>query len=114
MQSSQKLNKRISIERPVEAKDTFGHRTQAWASVATVWAGIRPTGSNERLAAAQMQSGQTHVITTRWHDSLAMVDGSYRLVWGCRHFNIVGFPRNINEGGRWLVFDATEGGADGS
>jgi hypothetical protein len=43
-----------------------------------------------------------------------MVDGSYRLVWGCRHFNIVGFPRNINEGGRWLVFDATEGGADGS
>jgi len=114
MQSSQKLNKRISIERPVEAKDTFGHRTQAWASVATVWAGIRPTGSNERLAAAQMQSGQTHVITTRWHDSLAAVDGSYRLVWGHRHFNIVGLPRNINEGGRWLVFDATEGGADGS
>jgi hypothetical protein len=58
--------------------------------------------------------GQQRARGRRRHDSLAMVDGSYRLVWGCRHFNIVGFPRNISEGGRWLVFDATEGGADGS
>jgi len=113
MQSSQKLNKRVTIERPTDEKDKFGHRKQAWTLVDTVWAGIRPMGSNERVAAAQMHSGQTHVITTRWHESLAAVDGAHRIVCGTRHFNIVGLPRNINEGGRWLVFDATEGGTDG-
>ena len=114
MQSSQKLNKRVTIQRPAVAKDSFGHRTHAWTPALTVWAGIRPMGSNERVAAAQMQSGQTHVITTRWHQALAVVDGSFRIVCGDRSFNIIGLPRNINEGGRWLVFDTTEGGADGS
>lgn len=112
--SSQRLDKRITIQRPTEVRDSFGHRNRTWTDVASVWAAIRPMGSNERLAAAQLQSGQSHVIEMRHQPALDSVDGTCRIVWGCRHFNIIGFPRNINEGGRWIQIDATEGGADGA
>lgn len=110
---SQRLAHRISFQQPSTAVDAFGHRVPGWATVATVWAAVRPMGSTERLAAAQMQSGQTHVVTTRHSAALAALRGECRLVFGTRTFNLVGFPRSINEAGQYLVFDCTEGGTDG-
>jgi SPP1 family predicted phage head-tail adaptor len=104
---------RITVQRPGTAVDGFGHRVPGWQTVATVWAAVRPMGSNERVAAAQMQSGQTHVVTTRYSPALAALRGECRLVLGARTFNLVGFPRNVDEADRYLVFDCTEGGADG-
>ena len=110
---SQMLDKRIRIERPSTATADFGHRTSGWELVAEAWAAIRPMGSNERLAAFQMQSGQTHVVTVRYSAALAAVRGECRIVFKDRLFNIVGLPRSISERNRWLVFDCSEGGADG-
>ncbi len=110
---SQRLSHRVSFERPSTKQDGYGHRVPGWCAVATVWAAVRPVGSTERLAAAQMQSGQTHVVTTRYSAALAALRGECRLVYGSRTFNIVGLPRCINEAGQYLVFDCTEGGTDG-
>lgn len=108
-----KYEHRLRVERPAAAAGSFGHFAPGWDLVAEVWASVRPTGSNERMAAFQMQSGQTHVVATPYHPSLAGVRGDCRIVFGARTFNIVGFPRNPGERNEELVFDCTEGGADG-
>ncbi len=106
-----RLSHRVTFQRPGAALDDFGQPVPGgggFDDVATVWAAIRPMGSNERVAAAQMESGQTHVITVRWSAPLAAAQGSWRIVFGARTFGIVGLPRNPDEAGRWLVFDCVE------
>ena len=103
------LTKRIKLQKPGNAVDDYGQPVPGgFADVATVFAAIRPTGSSERLAASQMQSGQTHVITVRHAASIAAATGAWRIVYGARTFGVVGLPRNIDEAGRWLVFDCVE------
>ena len=89
--------------------DKYGDPLPGWALVRECWAAIRPTGSTERLTAMQMQSGQTHVVTVRYHPALANARGEWRIVFKGRIFKIVGQPRNPNEANVELVFDCTEG-----
>ncbi|MBP8140411.1 MAG: phage head closure protein [Acidovorax sp.] len=105
------LNKRIRFERPSEAVDKYGAPIGDWEVVSTVWAAIRPMGSNERMAALQMQSSQTHVVTTRYSAALAQARGEWRIVFGARVLQLVGQPRNPDERNESLVFDCTEGPA---
>jgi SPP1 family predicted phage head-tail adaptor len=107
-----KLRHRITIEKPTDTLDAFGHRLKGWELVATVWAEVRPVGSNERLIAFQMQSGQTHVIKTRWQPNLVDVNGEYRIVFKERLFNIIGRPRNGDEKDNYIIIDTREGNAD--
>lgn len=108
-----KYEHRVRIERPKVEVGDFGHRVPGWELVAHAWAAIRPMASNERLAAFQMQSGQTHVVSTPFQPALASVRGECRIVFGARAFNILGLPRNRDERNEELIFDCTEGGADG-
>lgn len=103
------LNKRIRFDRASEAVDRYGDPIGGWETVATVWAAIRPVGSNERMAALQMQSGQTHVVTTRYSAALTQAKGEWRIVFGARTLQLVGQPRNRDEKNEMLVFDCTEG-----
>lgn len=106
-----RLQNKVTIQRPAAALDDYGQPIPGGAGyepVATVWAAIRPMGSNERVAAAQTQSGQTHVITVRWTAPLAAAQGSWRIVFGARAFGIVGLPRCPDERREWLIFDCTE------
>ncbi len=111
--NSQQLDKRVRFERPTTVTGDFGQRLDGWDLVAEVWAGIRPMGSKERMAAFQMQSGGTHVVTARHRADLAALRGECRILFKGRGFNIIGLPRNLNERNEWLVFDCSEGGADG-
>ena len=110
---SRKLSHRITVERPTAVLDAYGHRVPGWEIVAMAWAAVRPMGSNERVAAAQMQSAQTHVVTTRYSPALAALKGECRMRFDSRSFNLVGLPRNIDEADKYLIFDCVEGGADG-
>lgn len=104
-----RLAHKVTFQQPTNAVDDYGQPVPGgFADVASVFAAIRPTGSSERLAASQMQSGQTHVITVRHSTALAAAIGSWRIVYGARTFGIVGLPRNPDEAGRWLVFDCVE------
>ena len=108
MQAGQ-LTHRVTFQQPTNAVDDYGQPVPGgFDDVATVWASIRPMGSTERLAASQMQSGQTHVITVRHSTALAAAIGSWRIAYGARKFDVIGLPRNIDEAGRWLVFDCVE------
>lgn len=125
-----KLRKRITIERPTVEVGAYGHRVDGWEVVANCFAEIRPVGSRERMAASQMQSGQTHVVTVRFQPKLKEASGEWRIVfkshrnieaWSeyyetgffIRTFNILGLPRNLSERDNYLIFDTLEGGTDG-
>lgn len=104
-----RLTNKVTFQQPGAAVDDYGQPVPgSFDDVATVWAAIRPMGSSERLAASQMQSGQTHVVTVRYSAALAAATGAWRIVYGARTFGIVGLPRDIDEGHRWLVFDCVE------
>lgn len=104
-----RLAHKVTFQQPTSAVDDYGQPVPGgFADVATVFAAIRPTGSSERLAASQMQSGQTHVITVRHAASIAAATGAWRIAYGARKFDVIGLPRNIDEAGRWLVFDCVE------
>lgn len=108
-----KLHHKITIEKPSVTVAEFGHRVTDWTCVECLFADVRPMGSSERVSAFKMQSGATHVVTVRYQQSLSVVNGECRIVFGDRIFNIVGKPRNFDERGRWLIMDVTEGGTDG-
>jgi len=109
MMHANRLRHRVTFQRPGNAMDQFGQPvTGDFQDMATVWAEIRPAGSNERLAASQMQSALSHVLTTRHTAALAAATGSWRVLYGQRVFGITGLPRDLGGEGRWLAFDCTE------
>lgn len=103
------LDVRLTFQHPSGALDELGQPVPGgMEDVATVWAAVRPMGSNERIAAAQAQSGQTHVVTTRWSAALAAATGAWSVRLGARTFDVIGLPRCPDEGRQWLVFDCAE------
>lgn len=109
-----RLRHRITFRRPGTARDRHGHTTGAPETVATVWAQVRPAGSSERLAAAQMQSGLTHVVTVHYVPALAAATGAWWIEHRGRTLAIVGLPRNQDERDQWLRFDCIEGAGAGT
>lgn len=100
---------RLTFQRPAAVLDEWGQEAPGgWEDVATVWASIRPMGSSERLAAAQMQSAQTHVLQTHWRADIAAANGAWRVLFGTRRLGIVGLPRNVGEANHTLIFDCVE------
>lgn len=74
-----RLTNKVTFQQPGAAVDDYGQPVPgSFDDVATVWAAIRPMGSSERLAASQMQSGQTHVVTVRYSAALAAATGADR------------------------------------
>lgn len=104
-----RLDKLVSIEAPADTVDKYGDPVAGWAEIAKASAHIRPMGVSERLASLQMQSGQTHVVTTRYTAALAAAKGEWRILFKGRVFQLVGQPRNPDEANVSLVFDCTEG-----
>lgn len=103
------LTKRVSFQSPSDDVDKYGDPIPGWTLVRECWAAIRPMGTNERMAALQIQSGQTHVVTVRYSTALAAARGDWRIVFNGRVFQTAGQPRNPDEANAQLVFDCTEG-----
>lgn len=105
---SQQFDKRVMFQRPAAQPGKYGQPPVGWEDVKSAFAAIRPAGSNERMAAHQMQSGQTHVVTVPYSPALAVATGAWRLLFKGRPFGIVGLPRNTDEANKELVFDCSE------
>jgi SPP1 family predicted phage head-tail adaptor len=113
-----KLGRQIVLKSRSTARDSYGGQSEAWTTVATVWAGIRPLTSRERMAAAAVQSDVSHQITIRYQPQFAdpkvlaamraeeTKDGITRI------FNIQG-GWDIDEGRRFILLEAVEGLNDG-
>ncbi len=79
------LRHRVAIQRATETLDAFGQTSRAWATLATVWASIEPTGGSETVKGRAIRADQTHEVRMR-HTDCTTGD---RLTLGARVLNIV-------------------------
>jgi len=97
-------DKKITIQRMVQATTDEGEITETPLNIATVWAAIEPLDAREAWQAKQSQATTTHRITTLY---MIGITSRMRAVWGDRIFNFESVV-NEKEANRELVIMATE------
>ena len=84
------LDRRITINRANATVDAFNEPTGSWATVATVWAGMKPVNDGERTRAGETLALTQCRFTVRWSAIMALVDPRDRLTFDGRTFDING------------------------
>lgn len=81
-----RLNRRITLEYPVESADGLGGFTILWTELETLWAEVIPlSAGREVLEASQLQATQMHRFTLR---ALNNVTADMRIRYNDRIFAI--------------------------
>jgi SPP1 family predicted phage head-tail adaptor len=106
------LTKRVTFQSLPTAPVGPGDISTAWADYLTTWARIRPLTGRELVAAGAEQNVGTHEVTVRYRADKPL-SAAMRMVYGTRYFNIVSPPRNVDERGEYVMFEAEEGLANG-
>lgn len=109
-----RFNKRITLQMRSSTLDSYGQEINSWSDVATVWANIKHVSGREKLKAGQVDSVLTHTVAVRYNPNFTpprTVD-AWRISYDGRYFNITS-AMNINESGKYIIFDCTEGSIDG-
>ncbi len=99
-----KLNQRIILQQYTPTQDSSGSVTEAWTTLATVWAAIRPLQGREYWAANQEQIEATHEVTIRWRRDVSSIN---RILFGSRIFDIKA-AINTDEANKWLIMICME------
>ena len=99
-----RMDKRITIQTVTQTTDNQGGYTEAWATLATVWASIEPIKAYEKFQAAQLQTPISHKIMTRYRSGITTAQ---RISWSSRIFNIKEVI-NVNEANAFLKIIAIE------
>lgn len=79
------LNKRITIQSPPTAQDSYGELTGSWSDVSTVWASVVPIVGREYFQAETVQSEISHKIRIRYKSGIVP---KMRVKFGSRYFEI--------------------------
>lgn len=62
------LNRRVTVQRPVDVRSSSGEVTRTWEDWRTVWASVLPIAGNKFFAADQVQSSVTHTVKVRFQN----------------------------------------------
>lgn len=88
-----KLDRRITIQRKAESKDSSGGAVTTWKDLSKVWASKADQGGREFRAAGTLLSETDSVVTIRHFTGLTTAD---RINYGGKNFDIL----SIGEIGR--------------
>lgn len=98
------LNRRLTLEGPVETADGAGGITRSYAAVATLWARVEPVSARYDIVAAGAGGTITHRITIRRGPE---VTTRHRFVEGARIYQVVAV-RDEDSDRRFRVVHAEE------
>jgi SPP1 family predicted phage head-tail adaptor len=96
-----KLNRRVTIQRPVPDRNEVGEDIITWETLGVVWASIEPIKGREALIANQLLAEMDTRIRIRWSESVQDISEKWRLVHQGLIYNIVSIA-NINLGNKEL------------
>lgn len=83
-----RLNHRVVLQRVTEATDaTYGEVTEAWATLATVWAEVRPLRGGEATDSLRTSSEQVMVFRIR-DDGNVTPQVKDRIVWNGQNWDV--------------------------
>jgi SPP1 family predicted phage head-tail adaptor len=97
------LNRRLTLEAPVESDDGSGGVNRTFATVATLWAEVTPVAAREAVEAGALGVTVTHRIGIRTNADITL---RHRFRDGVRVFRIVAVRERGNR--RFLDIDAQE------
>ncbi|MGE3987139.1 phage head closure protein [Pseudorhodoplanes sp.] len=98
------LNRRLTLEAPVESADGAGGLMRSFESVATLWAQVTPVSAARTLEAERLGARVTHRIGIRFADDITTM---HRFRDGARIFRIVSL-RDRDGRRRFLSIEAEE------
>lgn len=81
-----RLRQRITLQKQVNVRNSYGSVVTEWQNMTTVWAEIKPISGREYFASQQVQSEVTTQITLRY---LADIEPTMRVKFNERHFEII-------------------------
>jgi SPP1 family predicted phage head-tail adaptor len=96
------LNRRLTLEAPVDIDDGAGGVIRSFAAVATLWAQVAPVAARGEVQAAALGGIVTHRIALRYSADITL---RHRLRDGARIFRIVAMRERHR---RFLDIDAEE------
>ena len=105
----------IQIQKKSVSLDAYGQQVNAWTTLVTTKASIRPTGrSQERIQGGQMTATLSHTIATRYQAVFGspIEMAAYRILFDGRIVGVMSV-RILEEKNQWVVFDCLEGSLDG-
>jgi SPP1 family predicted phage head-tail adaptor len=88
-----RLRHRVMLEQVTRTADGQGGWTEAWGTLATVWAGVEPLRGVERYEAQKINAKISHKVVIR---ALTGVTAAQRVKFGDRYLTVEGVI-NINE-----------------
>lgn len=97
------LDRRVTILRATNARNSFNEQVATWNTVATVWAAVAPISDGERLRAGESLATRKHRFTVRHSALMATVDTRDRLKFEGREFDVNG----VKELGRREGYEIT-------
>ena len=103
------LRNTVTVQTPIEFKDTNGDDVTDWAVVGTYKAAIDPISVREQFLAEQRHASATHRIRFHWRAELAALTGKERVAFGSRIFVLIGLPENVDQRNREIRLLCLEG-----
>ena len=97
-----KLNRRLTLEAPVENDDGAGGVTRSYTAIATLWASVEPVSARGDVAASALGATISHRIRIRYSADITL---RHRFRDAARSFRIVAM-RDRDK--RFLDIDAEE------
>ena len=79
------LRYRVTILRPIEAKNSVGEVTHSWATLADRWAAIQQISGREIIANSREEFSLTHRVVIRGGVDILP---QFKLAWGTRTLEI--------------------------
>jgi SPP1 family predicted phage head-tail adaptor len=86
-----RLDRRVSLYRPVVSIDDYGGEALTWEKVAEMWAGVSytDTGSDERALAAQETAVQRLIFTVRYAATCGRVGEKMKIEYEGQDYDIL-------------------------
>lgn len=105
------LDQRVTLQRRTVGRDDRGQALETWATVATLWASVKPRRGRDFLAAAQDQATFDCTVWLRYRADILATD---RLLWKGQPLDIVGQPVNVAGAGVWTELMCTQSARAGA
>jgi SPP1 family predicted phage head-tail adaptor len=80
------LRHRVTLQKKTITEDALKQQSEAWVSVATVWAAVEPLSGREYFAAKQVNAEISVRITIRYRKGITP---DMRVVFGDRAFEVL-------------------------
>lgn len=78
---SEKLDRRITLERAIETRDAFNNPILTWSTLATRWASVEHIRDTERWTAQEVGAAATLRFQIRWSSTVADLNAKDRVVY---------------------------------